>query len=470
MKIREYAAGIAEGTISCRQLTEACLMAIAENDQDGRKLNSVAEINADALFEAEAIDREIREKGPRGPLHGIPVLLKDNIDAKGLHTTAGSFALADLYPENDAAVTEKLRAAGALILGKANLSEFAYFMSRRNMPSGYSSLHGQVVHAFVPGFDPSGSSSGSAVAVSARFVPYAIGTETDGSLMSPAAANAVVAIKPTVGLVSRRGILPISNMQDTAGPMTTSVEDAAVVLSAVAGQDPADPATLRGEAKDYAAALKADLTGLTVGIYPNGNSKKADNVLKKAEKILRDAGAKVVEAVPEKLFVPDGPALIYEFKQGLNRYLSEHSSRCRDLMDIIHYNRAHPQRCLKYGQTVLFASQATEGFLTESDYIRHRLQIVKEARELMEHAMEKAGADCLLSAGSRPRGNLAPVSGNPCMSVPAVRPDPKDYRPVSFYLSGRAFDEATLIRAAYVLEKGIAVRTCPSWAKDPILS
>ncbi len=466
MNIRELSTEIASGRISCVELTKRCLSAIAENDQDGRRLNAVGEVDGNALFRAEAIDREIRETGPKSPLHGIPVLLKDNIDAKGLHTTAGSFALADLIAVEDAAVTEKLRQAGALILGKANLSEFAYFMSRDGMPSGYSSLHGQVVHPYAPGVDPLGSSTGSAVAVAARFVPFAIGTETDGSLMSPAAANAVTAIKPTVGLVSRRGILPISHCQDTAGPMTTCVEDAALVLSAIAGPDEADPATLRGEAKDYGAALKTDLHGMRIGIYANGTDKKADQALAKAKKILRAAGAAVIDITPEKLFVKDGPALIYEFKNGLNRYLAEHPSACRTMKDIIGFNRAHPERCLRYGQSLHLQSEATGGFLTESDYIRHRLAITGEAAALLDGMMDCDDLDCLLSAGPWPRGNLAPVSGYPCMSIPAAEPDESDYKPVSFYLTGRAFGEEALIHTAYALEQGLKLTCCPSWAQE----
>ena len=275
MTIEELSRGIEEGKWTCRDLVRKCLAAIAANDSAGRKLNSVAEISADVFFEADRIDAEIKEKGRRSPLHGVPVLLKDNIDIRNMHTTAGSLALSDLIAEEDAMVTKRLREAGALILGKSNLSEFAYFMSRQDMPSGYSSRGGQVVHAYVPGVDPSGSSSGSAVAVSARFVPYAIGTETDGSLMSPSIANAIVSIKPTVGLVSRSGILPISSIQDTAGPMGTSVTDCALVLQAIAGPDEKDAATGRQIVRDYPASLNTNGRGLKVAVFfNNGNERE----------------------------------------------------------------------------------------------------------------------------------------------------------------------------------------------------
>ena len=260
MDLKEISSCLREGRFTSTDLVLASLKAISENDRDGKGLNCVAELSPDALFEAEYADSEIAAGRWKGPLHGVPVLLKDNIDVKGMHTTAGSLALADLIAEKDAFIVTKLREAGAVILGKANLSEFAYWMSRNGMPSGFSSRAGQVVHAYVPGTDPSGSSSGSAVAVSARYCAFTIGTETDGSLMSPSAANAIVSIKPTVGLVSRSGILPLSPVQDTAGPMCTSVADAAAVLTAIAGTDPDDKATLTCRPADYSSFLTGDLS------------------------------------------------------------------------------------------------------------------------------------------------------------------------------------------------------------------
>ncbi|WP_051032503.1 amidase family protein [Holdemania massiliensis] len=243
--IQELADGMRLGRWTSRSLIEEALRRVAQRDQSGPCLNSIAEINPEALWIADGLDRELKEKGPRSLLHGLPVVVKDNICTAGMmHTTAGSAALADFYAPQDAEVVQRLKAAGAVILGKACLSEFAYWVARsRKMPSGFSSRSGQVVNPYDPELDPSGSSSGSAVAVAAELVPFSIGTETNGSLVSPARNNAVATIKPTVGLISRSGIIPISVMQDTAGPMGKSIADCAVVLDALWGRDPQDPAT-----------------------------------------------------------------------------------------------------------------------------------------------------------------------------------------------------------------------------------
>ncbi|MBQ3459934.1 MAG: hypothetical protein IJH14_04610 [Solobacterium sp.] len=466
MTIEELSRGIEEGKWTCRDLVRKCLTAIAANDSAGRKLNSVAEINADVFFEADRIDAEIKEKGRRSPLHGVPVLLKDNIDIRNMHTTAGSLALSDLIAEEDAMVTKRLRDAGALILGKSNLSEFAYFMSRQDMPSGYSSRGGQVVHAYVPGVDPSGSSSGSAVAVSARFVPYAIGTETDGSLMSPAIANAIVSIKPTVGLVSRSGILPISNIQDTAGPMGTSVADCAYVLQAIAGKDEKDAATGRQIIRDYPAALNRDGKGLKVAVFFNNGSEREYEALRKASAILKEAGAEVVEAELEDAYLDESEALMHEFKQGLNLYLSNHSSACRSLADIIAYNRAHAGTCLVHGQDLLESSDAKSGRLLEKEYIERRLELQKVSEERLLGTLAEYGTDCLLSCGSRPCSNISPISGNPCLSLPACEGDAENWQACSYYLMAGPFREDVLLHTAYILEQHLQLHCCPEWAEE----
>lgn len=463
MKLAELSRGIADGRWSCRKLTACCLEAIAENDQSGRKLNTVAEIDPDVWFRAEAIDREIREQGLKSPLHGIPVLLKDNIDAAGLHTTAGSLALSDNLAAEDSAVAARLRSAGALLLGKANLSEFAYFMSRDHMPSGYSSLAGQVVHAYVPGFDPLGSSSGSAVAVSARFVPYSIGTETDGSLISPAGASAIVTIKPTVGLVSRRGILPLSPMQDTAGPMGTCVEDVAAVLEVIAGYDEGDPATWNCRTAAYTQELCAGVGQLRIAIFRNSVDECGAAALDRAAAILTEAGAAVTEITPEMLYLDESTALLHEFKASLNRYLAGHGSACRSLKDIIDFNRAHAEQCLVHGQTLLEEAEALSGRLVESEYLKARASLRAKARAVLDGAFRRA--DVLLSAGPGPRGNLAPVAGYPCMGLPAAEPDETALRPLSYYLIGPAYGESLLLRTAAVLEEALALICRPSWVK-----
>ncbi len=466
MTIEELSKGIEEGKWTCRQLTLKCLAAIAAEDGDGRKLNSVAQINADALAEADAIDAEIRKSGRRSPLHGVPVLLKDNIDVRNMHTTASSYALHDLIADEDAAVTKRLKEAGALILGKTNLSEFAYFMSRQDMPSGYGSMNGQVVHPYVPGVDPSGSSSGSAVAVAARFVPFAIGTETDGSLMSPAIANAIVSIKPTVGLVSRSGILPISHIQDTAGPMCTSVTDAALVLQAIAGPDEQDAATKTQEIGDYVSALNTDLAGLRIGIYDKDCTDREKEALERARTILRDAGAEVTDVTMDELYLDETEALMHEFRYGLDLYLSRHGSACRSLADIIAFNREHADRCLVHGQDLLESSQEKSGQLSESAYIRKRIELGRDSEKGLQGVLKEHGLDCLLSCGSRPKSNFAPISGSPCMCLPAWLSDTEDWQPGSFYLMADRWREDVLIHAGYVIEQKLPAECCPDWAEE----
>ena len=466
MTLEEYSRSIEEGKRTCTELTEEALRRIADNDQDGRHLNSVAALDPDALFHARAIDEEIRRHGRRSPLHGVPVLLKDNIDAVGFPTTAGSLSLKDNYPAEDAEIVRRLKEAGALILGKANLSEFAYFMSRQDMPSGYSSFSGQVVHAYVPGVDPSGSSSGSAVAVSARFVPYAIGTETDGSLMSPAAANAIVSIKPTVGLVSRTGILPLSSLQDTAGPMCTCVQDAADVLQVIAGADSRDAAARNAVVRNYRASLKKEANDLSVGILRKDCDELADAALNHAAEILREAGASVKEVTIEVIEQDELECLMHEFKHDLNIYLHSHSSRCRSLADIIAFNNAHPEQCLVHGQDLLEESETKSGRLIESEYIRLRTKLRNTAKEMLEGTLEREQIDVILSAGGMPKGNLAPVSGDPCMSLPAIVPDPSDYKPCSWYLMAGPYREDILLHTAYILEQAAGICPKPDWCEE----
>ena len=461
MKLRELSGGIAEGKWTCTQLLEESLQKIKAIDREGRRLNTVAELSGDVFFEARRIDEEIRQFGLKSPLHGIPVLLKDNIDVKGMHTTAGSLALSDLIAEQDAFLTMKLREAGALILGKTNLSEFAYFMSEDHMPSGYSSRGGQVDHAYVPNTDPSGSSSGSAVAAAARLVPYTIGTETDGSLMSPAIINSIVTIKPTVGLVSRSGILPLSHEQDTAGPMCTSVEDAADILQAIAGRDEEDAATAVCRIGNYHKALDPDGSGLNVGIFRNGISAEAEEALNRAKELLQRSGANVTEVEIECIELDEMECLKHEFKYGLNRYLSSHHSRCRSLRDIIDFNFAHAEECLRYGQSLLLESEAKSSTLTEAAYLQNRMELRRRSHELLDGTLERYGVDCLLSAGDKPIGNLAPISGNPCMTIPARSQNGKDYHPLGYTILAGAFEESVLLHTAYILETGLQVSCIP---------
>jgi amidase len=323
-----------------RLLTELYLKRIDEIDKNGPKLNSVIELNKDALNMADAMDKE-REKGKiRGPLHGIPVLIKDNINtADNMHTTAGSLALSDNFAKQDAFIVHKLHEAGAVLLGKTNLSEWANFRSTHST-SAWSSRGGQTKCPYILDRNPSGSSAGSGTAVAANLCTIAIGTETDGSIVSPSSVNGLVGIKPTVGLWSRSGIIPISKTQDTAGPMTRTVKDAAIFLGVLAGVDPQDSFTLAGKGKaeaDYTKFLDADgLKGKRLGVEKSAMDASPGMValLKDAIKTLESKGATVIEVELNKELKDIGknefPVLLYEFKDGLNQYLSNANSKVKN--------------------------------------------------------------------------------------------------------------------------------------------
>src|SRR5512135_1994694 len=328
--IADLARSQAEGKLTARALAEAYLARIEAIDRSGPRINSVIELNPEALPIADALDAERATQGPRGPLHGIPVLLKDNIDtADRMRTSAGSLALAESIAPRDAFVADRLRAAGAVILGKTNLSEWANFRSTRST-SGWSSRGGQTRNPNALDRNPCGSSSGSGASVAANLGVAAVGTETDGSIICPSNACGLVGIKPTVGLVSRAGIIPISASQDTAGPMTRTVADAAALLSVLARVDPRDPATARADGKvpaDYTAFLQADaLKGARIGVVRNmfGENVLVGRVIEEALAALQGAGAELVDPVEMKQHREVGDAeftvLLYEFKDGLNAY------------------------------------------------------------------------------------------------------------------------------------------------------
>ena len=470
MEISELKRQMDQGILSSESLVRECLERIYQNDKQGKGLNTVSELNPFAIYEAMACDMELKEGKIRGPLHGIPILLKDNIDVSGLHTTAGSYALQDLIAERDSTVAEKLKKAGAIILGKANLSEFAYWMSSKDMPCGFSSLSGQVVHAYNPKFDPSGSSTGSAVAVSAEFVPAAIGSETCGSLMSPGIANAIVSLKPTVGLVSRDGILPISHSQDTAGPMAKSVRDVAMLLSVMAGKDEKDSASkcIWQEQICYEDFLDGDLSGMRIGLYRNEDrplNEKEEAVQKRIREIILAAGGQVIDILYKSTAVECSDILTGEFKNGINRYLAAHNSSCRTLSDIISFNKDHADRCLKHGQDLLEDSEALSGFLKEDFYIRERMDADRKTRELIDEVMAEENLDCLVTACGRIT-SFAAVRGTCSMVVPAVKFNEEVYEPISYFLVGKPFGEKEMLRLGYSLEKETKIYNKPSWLMD----
>ncbi|WP_257872426.1 amidase [Hymenobacter sp. J193] len=360
------------GELTARRLVELYQARIQAIDQAGPRLNSVRIVNPDALALADQLDAERKAGKVRGPLHGIPVLIKDNINTHDQQpTTAGSLALAGNKAAQDAFIVQKLRAAGAVVLGKTNLSEWANFRSTRST-SGWSSVGGQVKNPYILDRSPSGSSSGSGAAAAANLCALAIGTETDGSIVSPASCCGLVGLKPTVGLWSRAGIIPISATQDTAGPMTRTVRDAALLLGALAGPDAADAATQAGAGKaqfDYTAFLKPDaLRGKRLGVEKNHLTGTSDSVpmLQAALAVLKAQGATIVEVEVEKLIDPLGEdeyeVLLYEFKDGVNQYLSTAGAPVKTLTDVIRFNTENKAKAMPFfQQEILEMADKLEG-------------------------------------------------------------------------------------------------------------
>ena len=356
--IVELQRDMATGKRTARSITEQYLARIESLDRKGPTLRHVLETNPDALSIADALDRERKARGPRGPLHGIPILLKDNIDtADRMTTTAGSLALEGSIAAHDAFIARRLREAGAILLGKTNLSEWANFRSTHSS-SGWSGRGGQAKNPYVLDRNPCGSSSGSGAAVSANFSAVAIGTETDGSIVCPSSANGIVGIKPTLGLVSRAGIIPIAHSQDTAGPMARTVSDAAILLTVLAGVDPADSATAgsRGHTRiDYTRSLDANgLRGARIGVARKkffGYSDAADKLMNDAIDVMKKQGAVIVDPadIPTAGTFDDSEfdVLLYEFKADLNKYLASlaPSVRVRSLKDVIDFNERNRPRC-----------------------------------------------------------------------------------------------------------------------------
>jgi len=493
-------------------LARGYLDRIEAYDRAGFALNSVREVNPDALEIAGSLDGGQPSK--RLPLAGIPILVKDNI-ATGdrQHTTAGSLALEGARAKEDATVVKRLRAAGALILGKANLTEFANILAI-DMPSGYSSLGGQVKNAYVPRLDgngvpvvtPGGSSSGSAVAVAAGLCAAAIGTETSGSLLSPATQNGIVTVKPTVGLISRAGIIPIAHSQDTAGPMTRTVRDAAILLNVLAARDPLDPATRKLQRPvDYTACLdKEGLKGARIGV-PSDPADPANDVYfapqtSRTQAAMRDvvvtleaAGATIVHANIPTIGWMGGPGTsmavlntnphsptrhkpvnrpivsIYELKHDLELYLRDWATETsmQSLADIVAFNEANPERALRFGQDLFLAAAATSGDLSEPEYKSARAMDVRSASTLgLDAYMDAHRLDAVLFPG-RAGAGIAAKSGYPSVQVPAGftsgadGKDTPDY-PIGATFTGRAWGEPTLLRLAYAYEQVSQLRRPPS--------
>lgn len=477
LTILELQTLMTSGETTAHSLAEYYLNRTEQYDRQGPKLNAVIELNPDALELAANLDEERRKNGARGPLHGIPIMLKDNIDtADKMMTTAGSLALKGSRPKHDAPLVSNLRAAGAVILGKTNLSEWANFRSPRSS-SGWSSRGGQTRNPYALDRNPCGSSSGSGVAVSANLCAAAIGTETDGSIVCPAGVNGVVGLKPTVGLVNGRGIIPIAHSQDTAGPMTRSVTDAAILLGVLAGAEPQ-------YTTDYTQFLIADgLRGARIGVARAffGRHERVDAVIEEALAAIRAAGAELIDVDLE----PDAAykesefeVLLYEFKNGLNAYLQGlgPDAPVRSLEDVIAFNEKHAERAMPYfGQEYLLQAQS-KGLLSEPAYREaltrnHRLS----RREGIDATLKQHGLEVIVAPTNGPAwttdlingdhvsgGSSSPaaVAGYPNLTVPAGS---VEGLPVGISFFGTAYQEPKLLKLAFAFEQTTKHRRPPEF-------
>jgi len=474
------------GKHTARSVAEKYLARIDQIDKQGPAINSIIELNPDALAIADALDKERKDKGVRGPLHGVPVLIKDNIDtADKMMTTAGSLALLGSRPSKDSAVAQKLREAGAVILGKTNLSEWANIRSDHST-SGWSGRGGQTKNPYALDRNPCGSSSGSGAAVSANLCAAAIGTETNGSIVCPSSSNGLVGIKPTVGLVSRTGIIPISHTQDGAGPMCRTVRDAAIVLGALTGIDSQDAATADSREHsytDYTQFLKADgLRGARIGVVRKtfGFSEKVDKVMEEAIDTMKKQGAILIDPAPIETAGKFGDSeflvLLYELKADLNAYLARlgPNAPVKTLQDIIDFNEKNREKEMPYFGQDTFLKAQEKGPLTTQEYLDALAKNHQLAREEgIDATMDKNNLDALIGPTGGPAwltdhingdsfgggsSGAAAVAGYPNITVPAGF---IDGLPVGISFFGRAWSEPVLIRVAYAFEQATKVRKAP---------
>lgn len=484
--IDELAEGFKSGKYSIRSIAEKYIARIQEIDKQGPALNSVIELNPDALKIADALDEELKEKGVRGPLHGIPILIKDNIDTDdGMLTTAGSLALVGSKPANDSFLVRNLRVAGALILGKTNLSEWANIRSTHST-SGWSGRGGLTKNPYALDRNTSGSSSGSGAAVAANLCTVAIGTETNGSVVSPSSVNGIVGIKPTVGLVSRTGIIPISHSQDTAGPMTRTVRDAAILLGAMQGTDPEDKATQiinRKSFPDYTRFLDPNgLKGARIGVLRQyfGFLPQVDEVIGSALNVLKKNGAVLVDPIvikkDRKLGRNEITVLLYELKAGMKAYLERRGAGTdmHSLKDLIAFNNKHASKEMPYFRQEHFLRAEKKGPLTDKAYLdalkaNHRMT----REEGIDAVMKKHNLDAIVAPTNSPAwrtdlisgdhflggsSGLAAIAGYPHITVPA------GFilgLPIGISFFGRAWSEPALLKIAYGFEQATKMRKPP---------
>ena len=450
--IKEIITGLESGKFTSRDLVEFYINRILKYDQNGPTLNSIAEINPQVYEIADILDEERRRGFIRSKIHGLPIIIKDNINTNDMmHTSASSIALSDFYAFEDAFIIEKLRACGAIILGKANLSEFAYFMSFDNMPSGYGSRFGQVKSPYSKNIDPLGSSTGSAVAVAANLIAVAIGTETNGSLTAPAKNNSIVTIKPTLGLVSRSGIIPISRFQDTAGPLARSVEDCAYLLQEIYGYDESDLHTYKTiRDYDFVTSLDREIKNNRVGFVKFKNldyDNEEIQIEEEAKKLFQTLGCEIIQVDLEAKEMANHKTLIYDFKVDFNHYLAKYKpEKIRSLKDLIAFNLEDPEKRLKYGQSIFTASEATSGALTEKEYYENREKDLLIASEY-EQILKEDKLDVIISVK---RTSHAPVYGNPTIAVPAKAL--LDDNPRSLFFTGQKYKDDHIIAFAHLYE------------------
>lgn len=477
---------LATGSYSSEQITNLYLKRIEEIDKKGPALNSVIEINPDAVSLARAMDAERKAGKTRGPLHGIPILIKDNIDTGDkMQTTAGALAMEGHVASTDAFVIKKLRQAGAVILGKTNLSEWANFRSTHSC-SGWSSRGGQTKNPYVLDHNPCGSSSGSGAAVAANLCTVAVGTETDGSVTCPASVNGIVGIKPTVGLVSRSGIIPISATQDTAGPMGRTVKDVAILLGAMAGVDSSDPVTHESEGRsqaDYTKFLDAGaLKGKRIGVdkKPQGDNQYLHALQQRAIELMKQSGAEIVDLEYLDKINKTGDAeflvLQYEFKNGLNKYLASANAKMKTLADVIAFNKQNQDKAMPYFKQEILEDSQKKGGLDTKEYkdAFHKSHIA--SRKMIDDIISENKLDAICGITMGPACSIdvvygdrwgdvsltlpAAVTGYPHISIPCGQV----YElPVGLSFFGPAYSEHVLISIAYAYEQVSKQRIAPKF-------